>query len=141
MTKARHDKWSGLWRWVGIQTHSHKCGKMQANESQHSQEVDSKFGNWSFVGISNFWDKVLDIKTCSNWAFFIPLKIYWSVGIKNGLAISTWWFKNTSYGQKIIIKKSNYQFVSQTLKLIKVKVNRHFIERWNMASTISFQRL
>jgi hypothetical protein len=93
------------------------------------------------VGISNFWDKVLDIKTCSNWAFFIPLKIYWSVGIKNGLAISTWWFKNTSYGQKIIIKKSNYQFVSQTLKLIKVKVNRHFIERWNMASTISFQRL
>jgi hypothetical protein len=48
-----------------------KCKEMNPNTPK-----GFSFGNWSFVGISNFWEKVLDIKTCSNWAFFIPLKIY-----------------------------------------------------------------
>ncbi len=42
------------------QTLSHKCGRLQGNESQHSQE-DFPFGNWNPISVLNLWDKVWGI--------------------------------------------------------------------------------
>jgi len=47
--------------------------------------VDSHFGNWSFMGVLNIWDKVLDSKFCSNCVLFRPLKMSKIVDIEVSL--------------------------------------------------------
>lgn len=87
--------WKGKWALEthhGTQAHSQKCEKMQGNELQQFQ-VDSHFGNWSFMGVPNFCDKSPYIKPCFNWTIFKPLKRSSNEDIENELAFSIWRLK------------------------------------------------
>jgi hypothetical protein len=108
-------------------------------EDSHSQ-VSSHFGSWSPSGLSNLQRIIAEVKTPCIKEFFIPLKIYWSVDVLNGLA----WPIQTSITQVMAKGKVMSQIGSLTpdhkmsgIDSIPVRASgvRHTVEKLSTRAT------